>query len=107
VPLSTLALGWLSPGGLTVARFALAAPVLGVVGRRGLREALTPAIAAAGALGFGAVIGSRTPGSRSSPVTAAAALVDSATGSRSARRRCRPCSSSSSHACSVVVTRRR
>jgi drug/metabolite transporter (DMT)-like permease len=56
VPLSKLALEWLGPGWLTVARFAAAAPLLAVVGRRGLRDALVPRVAAAGAVGFGAVI---------------------------------------------------
>ena len=37
-------------------RFALAAPLLAYAGRRGLRAALTPRVAAAGAIGFGAVI---------------------------------------------------
>ena len=53
VPLSKLALGWLSPGWLTVARFVLAAPGLAVLGRRGLRDACTPGVIAAGAFGFG------------------------------------------------------
>jgi drug/metabolite transporter (DMT)-like permease len=75
VPLSKLALGWLSPGGLTVARFALAAPVLGIVGRRGLREALTPAIAAAGALGFGAVIVLQNAGIARTSVSHASVIV--------------------------------
>src|SRR5918999_3240988 len=37
VPLSKLSLEWLGAGWLTVLRFALAAPLLAVVGRRGLR----------------------------------------------------------------------
>src|SRR5687767_14738310 len=56
VPLSKLSLEWLGAGWLTVLRFALAAPLLAVVGRHGLRTALTPGVAAAGALGFGVVI---------------------------------------------------
>jgi O-acetylserine/cysteine efflux transporter len=56
VPLSKLSLGWLDAGWLTVARFALAAPLLAVVARRGLRGALTPGILASGAIGYGGVI---------------------------------------------------
>lgn len=56
VPLSKLALAWLTPAWLTVARFALAAPALACVGRRGLRAALTPGIVIAGAIGFGGVV---------------------------------------------------
>jgi O-acetylserine/cysteine efflux transporter len=56
VPLSKLSLDWLGGGWLTVVRFALAAPLLAYAGRRGLCAALTPQIAAAGAIGFGAVI---------------------------------------------------
>src|SRR5690242_8525364 len=74
VPLSKLALQWLSPGWLTVVRFGLAAAVLLAVARRrgearrpaqgsaqgtaqlsaqgsALRQAFTPAVLAAGALG--------------------------------------------------------
>src|SRR6202044_2326211 len=54
VPLSKLALQWLSPGWLTVVRFGLAAAVLLVAARgRGLRRAFPPAVLAAGALGYG------------------------------------------------------
>ena len=55
VPLSKVALEWLGPGWLTVARFAAAAPVLALVARRDLRGAFVPRVVAAGALGFGAV----------------------------------------------------
>src|SRR6516165_9834871 len=45
VPLSKLALEWLSPGWLTVVRFGLAAAVLlAAARRRGLRRAFTPAV---------------------------------------------------------------
>jgi len=57
VPLSKLALGWLPPAWLTLARFLLAAPPLAIAGRRGLRDALRWPIAGVGAVGFGAVIG--------------------------------------------------
>src|SRR5690348_18487601 len=74
VPLSKLALEWLSPGWLTAARFGLAAAVLLAVARRrglgsargsaqgsargsaqqsALRRAFTPAVLVAGALGYG------------------------------------------------------
>jgi O-acetylserine/cysteine efflux transporter len=75
VPLSKLALGWLAPGWLTVARFALAAPVLAILGRRGLRAACTPTVAAAGALGFGAVIVLQNAGIEHTSVTHAAVLL--------------------------------
>jgi len=77
VPLSKLALEWLSPGWLTAVRFGLAAAVLLAVARRrghgqaqqsaqasaqasaqgsaqpsALRQAFTPAVLAAGALGY-------------------------------------------------------
>ena len=75
VPLSKLALGWLGPGWLTVARFALAAPLLAVVGRRGLRDALVPGVIGAGALGFGAVIILQNAGIARTSVTHAAVIV--------------------------------
>src|ERR1700720_2801410 len=55
VPLSKLALAWLPRGWLTVVRFGLAAAILLAVARRrgGLRAAFTPAVLAAGALGYG------------------------------------------------------
>jgi drug/metabolite transporter (DMT)-like permease len=75
VPLTKLALGWLDPGWLTVARFLVAAPILGVIGRRGLREALTPAILASGAIGFGAVILLQNAGIERTSVSHAAMIV--------------------------------
>ena len=75
VPLSKLALGWLTPEWLTVARFALAAPLLALVGRRGLRAAATPAVAGAGALGFGGVILLQNAGIARTSVSHAAVLV--------------------------------
>jgi drug/metabolite transporter (DMT)-like permease len=58
-----------------VARFLVAAPVLGVIGRRGLREALTPAILASGAIGFGAVILLQNAGIERTSVCHAAMIV--------------------------------
>ncbi len=75
VPLSKLSLGWLPPAWLTFARFAAAAPLLALVGRRGLREALTPRIVASGALGFGAVILLQNAGIERTSVAHAALLV--------------------------------
>ncbi len=56
VALSKLSLRWLDPSWLTAMRFLAAAPILGIVGRRGLRQAFTPRILAAGAIGYGAVV---------------------------------------------------
>ena len=53
VPLSKLALEWLSPGWLTAARFGLAAAVLLAVAKPGLRAAFTPKVLFSGALGYG------------------------------------------------------
>jgi drug/metabolite transporter (DMT)-like permease len=75
VPLTKLALGWLGPGWLTVARFLVAAPVLGLIGRRGLREALTPAILVSGTIGFGAVILLQNAGIERTSVSHAAMIV--------------------------------
>ena len=75
VPLSKLSLEWLGGGWLTVLRFALAAPLLACVGRRGLRAALTPQIAAAGAIGFGAVILLQNAGIERTSVSHAALVV--------------------------------
>jgi O-acetylserine/cysteine efflux transporter len=75
VPLSKLALGWLSPAWLTVVRFAIAAPVLGYVGRHGLRNALRPRIAISGVIGFGAVIILQNVGIEHTSVSHAAVVV--------------------------------
>ena len=75
VPLTKLALGWLGPSWLTVARFAVAAPVLAVVGRRGLREALGAPMLASGAIGFGAVILLQNIGIEHTSVSHAAVVI--------------------------------
>jgi O-acetylserine/cysteine efflux transporter len=75
VPLTKLALGWLGPGWVTVVRFAVAAPVLALVGRRGLREALAPGILASGAVGFGAVIVLQNVGIERTSVSHAAVVI--------------------------------
>lgn len=75
VPLSKLSLMWLGPGWLTVARFAAAAPLLALAARREVRAALTPRIAAAGAMGFGAVILLQNAGIKHTSVSHAAVLI--------------------------------
>src|SRR5689334_7781732 len=82
VPLSKVALAWLSPGWLTVGRFGLAAAVLlAVAGRRGgpagsaLRAAFTPAVLVAGALGYGGSVMVQNAGIVRTSVTHAALLI--------------------------------
>jgi O-acetylserine/cysteine efflux transporter len=78
VPLTKLALGWLAPGWLTVVRFAVAAPLLALVGRRGLRDALTLRVLASGAIGFGAVIVLQNAGIERTSVSHAAVVIGAA-----------------------------
>jgi O-acetylserine/cysteine efflux transporter len=81
VPLSKLALEWLSPGWLTAVRFGLAAAVLLaallVTGRRrgGLRAAFTPAVLIAGAFGYGGSVMVQNAGITRTSVTHAALLI--------------------------------
>jgi len=80
VPLTKVALEWLPPGWLTVVRFGLAAAVLLaallITGRRtALRRALTPAILAAGALGYGGSVMVQNAGITRTSVTHAALLI--------------------------------
>jgi O-acetylserine/cysteine efflux transporter len=75
VPLSKLVLPWLGPGWLTVARFAIAAPLLALASRRDLRRALTPAIVAAGAIGFGIVVVVQNVGIAHTSVSHASVIV--------------------------------
>jgi drug/metabolite transporter (DMT)-like permease len=76
VPLSKLALQWLSPGWLTTIRFGLAAAVLlAAARRRGLRRAFTPAVLAAGALGYGGSVLLQNAGISQTSVTHAALLI--------------------------------
>jgi O-acetylserine/cysteine efflux transporter len=75
VPLTKLSLGWLGPGWVTVVRFAVAAPVLALVGRRGLRDALSVRVLASGAIGFGAVIVLQNVGIERTSVSHAAVVV--------------------------------
>ena len=75
VPLSKLGLDWLGAGWLAVARFAIAAPLLALFARRGLREALTPGIVLAGAVGYGLVIVLQNAGIERTSVSHAALIV--------------------------------
>jgi drug/metabolite transporter (DMT)-like permease len=75
VPLSKLSLGWLSPGWLTVARFAVAAPLMAFAGRRGLRAALHLRVAAVGAIGFGAVVVLQNAGIARTSVSHASVVI--------------------------------
>lgn len=75
VPLSKLTLGAVAPAWLAVIRFVLAAPLLAILGRHRLRQALTPAIAWSGALGFGAVIFLQNAGVARTSVSHSAVLV--------------------------------
>jgi drug/metabolite transporter (DMT)-like permease len=76
VPLSKLGLQWLPPGWLTAVRFGLAAAVLLAAARgRGLRRAFTPAVLAAGALGYGGSVLLQNAGISRTSVTHAALLI--------------------------------
>ncbi|MGH2949071.1 MAG: EamA family transporter, partial [Solirubrobacteraceae bacterium] len=75
VPLSKLALEWLGPGWLTVARFGIAAPLLALAVRPHLRRALTPGVVLAGALGYGMVILVQNAGIERTSVSHAALIV--------------------------------
>jgi len=80
VPLSKLALEWLSPGWLTVVRFGLAAAVLLAAARRrgqrtALRRAFRPAVLVAGALGYGGSVMVQNAGISRTSVTHAALLI--------------------------------
>jgi drug/metabolite transporter (DMT)-like permease len=75
VPLSKAVLGWLDGGWLTVVRFALAAPLLALAGRRGLRAALVPRVVFAGAVGYGLVIVLQNAGIERTSVSHAALIV--------------------------------
>jgi O-acetylserine/cysteine efflux transporter len=76
VPLSKLALGWLSPGWLTVGRFGLAAAVLlAAAPRTALRGAWTPRVLAAGAIGYGGSVVLQNIGITRTSVTHAALLI--------------------------------
>lgn len=75
VALSKLSLEWLTPAWLTALRFLIAAPILAVIGRRGLRLAFTPGILLAGAIGYGAVVLLQNVGIAQTSVSHAAIIV--------------------------------
>jgi O-acetylserine/cysteine efflux transporter len=75
VPLSKLALDWLGPAWLTVGRFAVAAPLLALLARGRLRAAMSPAVVAAGAVGYGGVILLQNAGIERTSVSHAALIV--------------------------------
>ena len=77
VPLSKVALGWLSPGWLTLVRFAVAAAILAVVTRSRLRAACTPAILLSGAVGYGGTVLLQNVGITRTSVSHAALLIGS------------------------------
>ncbi len=77
VPLSKVALGWLAPGWLTVARFGLAAIVLLVIaGRKGkLRGSLTLPVLVTGAIGYGCSVAIQNTGLARTSVTHASLII--------------------------------
>src|ERR1044071_7058656 len=75
VPLSKLGMGWLDAGWLAVARFAIAAPLLGLIARRHLRAAISPGVIAGGAVGYGGVILLQNVGIQHTSVTHASLIV--------------------------------
>jgi O-acetylserine/cysteine efflux transporter len=75
VALSKLSLHWLDPSWLSAMRFLVAAPVLAIVGRRGLRDALAPSVLVSGALGFGVVVLLQNAGINHTSVSHAAIIV--------------------------------
>jgi O-acetylserine/cysteine efflux transporter len=76
VPLSKLALHWLQPGWLTVARFGLAAVILlAATPRARLRAACTPKILTWGAIGYGGTLILQNAGITRTSVTHAALLI--------------------------------
>ena len=78
VPLSKLALAWLTPGWLAFARFALAAALLTVVSRSRLRANFRPAILITGAAGYGGSVLLQNLGIERTSVTHAALLIGAA-----------------------------
>ena len=79
VPLSKIALGWLSPGWLTAIRFAVAAAVLlAATPRSRLRAACSPAVLAWGAAGYGGTVLLQNTGITRTSVSHAALLIGTA-----------------------------
>jgi O-acetylserine/cysteine efflux transporter len=75
VPMSKVALGWLDPLWLTVARFGLAAPVLAFFARGALRSAVGRDSLGWGVLFYGGVVGLQNIGVHLTSVSHAALIV--------------------------------
>src|SRR5580704_16137656 len=75
VPLSKVALEWLPPAWLALARFAVAAAILLAVSRPGWRAAFRPSVLVAGGLGYGASVAAQNMGLQHTSVTHASLLV--------------------------------
>lgn len=75
VPMSKVALGWLDPLWLTVARFGVAAPVLALFARRHLRGALARGPILWGVLFYGAVVGLQNIGVHMTSVSHGALIL--------------------------------
>ena len=76
VPLSKVALEWLSPGWLTFARFGVAAAILLLASPRPrLRAAFRPVVLASGAFGYGGSVILQNAGISRTSVTQAALLI--------------------------------
>jgi drug/metabolite transporter (DMT)-like permease len=75
VALSKLSLGWLDSSWLTVLRFAAAAPVLALFGRRDLRRAFDARVLLAGAAGYGITMLLQNAGIEHTSVSHAAIIV--------------------------------
>lgn len=75
VALSKLSLAWLDPTWLTVLRFAAAAPVLALIGRRHLRRAFNAKVIVAGAIGYGITMLLQNAGIERTSVSHAAIIV--------------------------------
>ncbi len=75
VPLSKIALGWMAPGWLAFARFALAAVVLMAASRFRLRAVCRPGILVSGAAGYGGSVLLQNLGIERTSVTHAALLI--------------------------------
>src|SRR6266516_1571452 len=78
VPLSKLALEWLSPSWLTFARFAAAAAILFAAARPVVRAACAPAVLVSGAIGYGGSVVVQNAGIARTSVSHAALLIGAA-----------------------------
>jgi len=75
VPLSKLALAWLSPSWLTFVRFGLAAAILLTATRSRVRAAFSPAVLISGAIGYGGTVVVQNAGIDRTSVSHAALLM--------------------------------